>query len=50
MSKLVARGYIMEVVILVLAYLFSVPKGAQYIHMMFDENVSGLNDYLWNKT
>ena len=47
MSKLVARGYITELVILALTSLFSVPKVTYDIRMVFDETVSGLNDYLW---
>ena len=47
-SKLVARGYITEGVIFALTYLFSVPKGTYDIRMVFDANVIGLNDYLWD--
>ena len=45
MSKLVARGYIMEGVILALTSLFYVPKGTDDIRMVFDATVSGLNSF-----
>ena len=48
-SKLVARGYISEGVILALTSLFYVPKGKYDIRMVFDATVSGLNNYLWAK-
>ena len=47
MSKLVARGYTTEGVILELTSLFYVPKVTDDIRMVFDETMSGLNDYLW---
>ena len=47
MSKLVARGYITEVVTLTLKSFFSVPKGTYDIRVVFDATVSGLNDYIW---
>ena len=34
--------------ILGLIYFFSVPKGKDDIHMVFDETVSGLEDSLWD--
>ena len=46
MSKLVARGYITEGVILTLTPFSFVTKGTDDIHMVFDATVSGLNDYL----
>ena len=45
-SKLVARGYIIEGVILTLTSLFSVTKVTEDICMVFDATVSGLNNYL----
>ena len=48
MSKLVARGYITEGVILSLKYFFSVPKVTDDIRMVFNVTVSGLNDSLWD--
>ena len=48
MRKLVARGYITEGVILALKYLFSMPKGTDDIHMMFDETVIVINNYMWD--
>ena len=48
MSKLVARGYITEGVILALTYLFSVPKVTDDIRMVFDATMSGINDSLWD--
>ena len=48
MRKLVSRGYITEGVILEMTYFFYVPKGAEDIHMVFDEIISGLNNYLWD--
>ena len=47
MSKLVSRGYIIEVVILALASLLYVPKGTYDIRMEFDATVSRINDSLW---
>ena len=47
MRKLVARGYTTEGLILALLSLFSVPKVIDDIRMVFDETVSGLNDFLW---
>ena len=47
MSKLFARVYITEVVILALTSFFSVPKGTEYINMVFVATVSVLKDYLW---
>ena len=47
MSKLVARGYIREGVILVLAPFLSVSKVTEDICMVLDTTVSRLNDYLW---
>ena len=47
MSKLVAVGYITEVVILTLTYFFSVPIVTYGIRMVFDANVIRLNNYLW---
>ena len=48
MNKLVDRGYIIEGVILVLTYFFSVNKGTDDICMVFDVTVSGLNNSLWD--
>ena len=48
MSKLVARGYIMEEVILSLTSFFYVSKVTYDICMVFDATVSGINDYLWD--
>ena len=48
MNKLVARGYITEEVILALTSFFSVPKGTDYIHMVFDATVIVLNNSLWS--
>ena len=48
MSKLVARGYITEGVILALTYLLSVPKVTDDIRMVFDATMSGINDSLWD--
>ena len=48
MGKLVTRGYIMEGVILILTYLFSVPKVTDDIHMVFDATVIRLNNSLWD--
>ena len=47
MRKLFARGYIMEVLILALTSIFSVPKGTYDIRMVFDATVRGINDYMW---
>ena len=47
MSKLVARGYITEGVILAFTSFFSFPKSTEYIRMVFDNTVSGLKDSLW---
>ena len=47
MNKLVSRGYITKVVILVLTSFFSLPKGIDDIRMMFDATVSVLNGSLW---
>ena len=47
MSKLVTRGYIMEVVIFALISLFYIPKVTYYIYVVFGGTVSGLNDSLW---
>ena len=47
-EQIVARGYITEVVILTLTYLFSVPKETDDIPMVFDATASGLNDSLWS--
>ena len=44
---MVAGGYMTELVILALTSFFSVPKGIDYIHMLFGATVSVLNDYLW---
>ena len=49
MSKLVARGYITEGVILAFTSFFSFPKSTEYIRMVFDNTVSGLKDSLWAK-
>ena len=46
MSKLVARVYITEGLILVLTSFFYVTKGTYGTPMVFDETVSGLNDSL----
>ena len=48
MNKLVARGYITEEVILALTSFFSVPKGTDYIHMVFGATVIVLNNSLWS--
>ena len=48
MSKLVVRGYITEGVILALTSFFYVPKGTYDIRMVFDENLCGLNDNMWD--
>ena len=47
MNKLVARRCIMEGVIFALTPFFSVPKGTEDIHMVFNATISGLNNYLW---
>ena len=47
MSKLVARGYITEVVIIALTYFFSLPLVTEDIYMIFDATVSGINS-LWD--
>ena len=48
MSKLVARGYIMEGVILGLTSLLSVPKQTSDIRMVFDATVSKIKNSLWD--
>ena len=48
MSKLVARGYVTETVIPTLTPFFNVPKGIYDTHMVFDANISGLNDSMWD--
>ena len=48
-SKLIARGYSMEGVILTLTSFFYVPNVEDDIHMVFDTTVSGINDFLWAK-
>ena len=47
MSKLVARGYITEGVILANTSFFSVPNGINNIYMVFDATDSGIYDSLW---
>ena len=47
-SKLVARGYIMEVVILALTSFFTVPKVTDGIRMAFDATEIGINNSLWD--
>ena len=47
MSKLFARGYITEGVILILTSFFYVPKGTGDICMVFNATLSGLKNYLW---
>ena len=49
MSKMVARGYITEGVIIALASFLYVPKGTENIHMVFDVTIIGIKDYLWAK-
>ena len=46
MIKLVARGYITEGLILLLTYLFSIPKVTKYIHILFDATVRGSKTYV----
>ena len=46
-SNMVARGYIMEGVILTLRSFLSVPKGTYDICMVFNDTVSGLSNSLW---
>ena len=38
----------MEGVILTMTYLFYVPKGAEYIRMLFGAALGGINDSLWD--
>ena len=47
MSKLVARGYIIEGLILALTSLFYLPQRTQDIRMVFNEIKIGLNYSLW---
>ena len=47
MSKLVARGYITEGVVLANTSFFSVPNGIDNIYMVFDATDSGIYDSLW---
>ena len=47
-SKLVARGYITEVVILALTSFFTVPKVTDGIRMVFDATEIGINNSLWD--
>ena len=46
-SNMVARGYIMEGVIIKLTSFLSVPKGTYDICMVFNDTVSGLSNSLW---
>ena len=46
-SKLVARGYTTEGVVLALMSFFYVPKVTENIIMVFNANVSGINNSLW---
>ena len=46
MIKLVVRGYMTELLILTLTYLFSVPKVTEDISMVFNATVRVLNDSL----
>ena len=48
MIKLVLGVYLTECVVLVLNFLFAVPKGTEYIRIVFAVNVGGLNDALWD--
>ena len=48
MNKLVSRGYITKVVIIVLTSFFSLPLGIDDSRMMFDATVSVLNGSLWD--
>ena len=47
MIKIVIRVYTTEGMILDLTYFFVVPKGAEYICVVFDDTVIGLNDAFW---
>ena len=48
MKKMVARGCIMEEMILSLTSFFYMPKVKDDILMVFDATISGLNDSLWD--
>ena len=47
MVKVKERGYIQAGYIESLIRYFSVPKGDQYVPMVYDETASGFNDQVW---